>query len=92
MTTRKQNSKSRAGTPRKRVPNGTKLTVCGVTVSGKHNLICLLPASLSHKIHSSMALDKDGFLVVVHRIVGGEPTFQNVPVPEALQSELNGPS
>lgn len=79
--------KSHAKQRRRNVPEGTRVVVCGHPVSGKHNLICLLPARPVHQIHSSIALDSEGFLVLVHRRTGGEPLMQGVSLPKDLAPE-----
>jgi hypothetical protein len=63
---------------KKRKPSflGTRVLVCGKTVSGKNNLICLLPPNLIHTVHSSLAIGSDGFLILVHREEGKEPIWQ----------------
>lgn len=50
---------------RQSVPLGTRVTVCGKTVSGKLNLICLIPPGVPHETHVSIALDKDNHLAII---------------------------
>lgn len=42
----------------KRKPSwiGVQTQVCGYKVSRRHNLICLLPATILHTVHTSMAI------------------------------------
>ena len=76
----------------KRKPSvlGTRVLVCGKQVSKGGNLICLLPAGIVHRIHTALALDSEGSLVLAHRIEGGgreSVVYQYVPATEGLQLE-----
>lgn len=66
----------------KRKPSflGTRVLVCGKVVRKLkgQTLICLLPPGVPHKVHSTLAIDDEGYLVLGHKTEDGKVTWQGV--------------
>lgn len=66
---------------RRHSPLGTRVLVCGKTVSGRHNLVCLLPPSIEHTLHTALAVDEENHLVIGMRREGEETEWLNLTDP-----------
>jgi len=55
---------------RKKGPIGTRVLVCGHSVSDRLNLICLLPVTIPHRTHVALGVNEDNTLVLVYRETG----------------------
>ena len=52
---------------RKKLWIGKQIQVCGEPVSKRHNLVCLLPATVAHSVHTSMAINDKNVIVIAQR-------------------------